>query len=145
METEKKWFILNIILPIIPLVLRGVIKILMGHLDFETINSSELFFVLGLIALLISQDLRVSEVPLLNRDKIEERTNRASDYLILFLIFVFLSACSEFINMDVNVGKSEKYLTGYYCLSILSFVCAYYTISLSIKTQKEFKLTSKFI
>lgn len=145
METKKKWIVLNIALPILPLILRGVIKICMGHLDFEVINSSELFFVIAIIALIISQDLRMSSAPLDNEDKKKERSDRATDFLILFIVFVFFSAGSEIFHVTALEESSHTFIPTYRVMSLLSFTSAFITIKYSLKSQREFQLTAKFI
>lgn len=145
METKNGWLILNIILPLLPLVLRGIIKLLMGEINYETISSAELLFVLALIALIISQDLKIRKVPLDNADKKKERMDKASFFLVLFTVFVFCSAVSEFFHVDVDVKKNDTYHTAYDFMSLFSYYIAVIFVKYSLKVREEFNLTAKFI
>jgi|GEM_PF-4142294 len=145
MDTKFKWLTLNVLLPTLPLILRGILKIFMGHFDCDTINSAELFFILGLISLLISQDLRLRKVPLDNLDKRKERNDRATTFLVLFIIFVFFSAGSELFHIMVIIEGDTTHLVAYRVMSFLAYFLAFILIKYSCRTQKEFNLTSKFI
>jgi uncharacterized membrane protein len=140
MEAKKMWFLINVFLPITPLILRGFLKILWGHSDFEAINSAELFFVLGIISLLIIVDLKFRTFSLDNEDKIEERKKRAIIFIIIFVVTIFLSASSEIIHIEVIVERKIEHLLAYRVISIFAILSAFALIHYSIKTQEEFGL-----
>ena len=111
METRRNWIVLNILLPILPLILRGMIKLSMLHFNYEIVASSELWFILALISLIISQDLRLRNVLLDNPDKLKERTDRATTLIVWSLICVFFCGCSEFFYI-LTVVKIKRNTMG---------------------------------
>ena len=145
METKSNWIILNLFLPLLPLILRGLIKCLMGHLDFETISGSELWFVMALVSLLIFQDLRLRSIPLDNNDKQNERNSRANRFIMISIICIFFCSANEIFHILVDVDKHEFYFTGNVSINFLSYISAIIVINYSLQTQEEFNLTSKFL
>lgn len=145
METKKNWVLLNIILPLLPLLLRGFTRVLLEReLNFETINDSELWFVIAIICLIVSQDLKLRHILLENDDRLLELHNRSFVFLILCGISVFLCAISEGLSVLVNTNHLEFFKTSHYSLSIATYLCCFMFIRYSIETQNEFKLTAKF-
>lgn len=145
METKTKWIIINLVLPFIPIVLRGVERVLMGHFDFEVVSSAELFFVLGIIALLTLNDLKNQTVLMDNEDKKKERHDKAAICLLQFIIFIFFSAVAEFFHISVNIEKNINHVVGFQALLFASVLSAIWHISFCLETQREYSLTSKFI
>ena len=145
METKKNWLILNIWLPLLPLFLRGFIKIIMAHLSLDIIDGSELWFVLALICLLIFQDLRLRDALLDNNDKKAERQDRATLFIILSLVCIFFCSANEVFYVLVDVGKNEQFNYSYYITTCLSYAALILIIKFSLQTRRQFNLTSKFL
>ncbi len=144
METSLNWTVLNIFLPILPLVLRGFIKMIMGHIDFSIINSSELWFIIALISLIIAQDLKLRHVPLDNADKQKERADRVSYFICMAIIFIFLCPISELFHLLNEDYSNTSFAFANSVMTIICWTSAFLTIRYSLKTQKEFNLTAKF-
>jgi hypothetical protein len=142
METKNNWRILIVWLPLLPLILRGIIKILMSHLEFDVINAAELWFVLAIICVLISQDLRLGIVPLDNEDKKKERTDRASWFIVLSIIFIFCCPVSEIFHILYYDRRGYDY--AYIIVTLICYASAFITINFTLKTQDEFGLTANF-
>lgn len=145
METERNWFFVNLILPALPLLLRAIVKCFMLHIDWDVVNPSELWFVLAIMALLISQDIKQQRVPLDNAEKKKERHNRAVTYLVFLIVFVFFCGVSEIFYGIVVVDKNDKYYYTHVLLTLFSYLFAFLLIRFSCKTQKEFNLRAKLI
>lgn len=145
METKFKWQIINIILPLVPLVLRAIVKLFMVHIDINLIHASELWFVLAIIALIISQDLKLRSEPLDNIDKQEERSDRASSFILLGIIFVFFCPISEMFTILAEKKDNIIYQVSHILLTVFCYLCTYLTIKYSLKTQREFNLKSNFL
>jgi hypothetical protein len=145
METKRNWIFLFIIFPIAPLLLRGLVKFALGHLNLDTINSSELFFVLALICLYVSQELRNSELLLENIQKRREKSNRITLLLCLCGTSIFFSAASEFLHVEIVLENYMLHLKAYNFFAIVSYIGSFFILNLAYDTQNEFHLVSKFI
>jgi hypothetical protein len=142
MPTRFNWRILNIVLPLFPLVLRGLIKLLMAHYDIQLIHASELWFVLAIIALIIAQDLKLRTVPLDNEDKQLERHNKSSLFMLLALVFIFCCPVSEMFYLLAE-SDSDTYYNSNIIITCACYLSAIFTICYALRTQKEFNLTAK--
>jgi hypothetical protein len=143
METRFSWKLLIVWLPLLPLLLRGVTKMLMYHFTLEVVSASELWFVLALICLLVSQDVKMRDVPLDNSDKKTERVNRANSFFVLFIIYVFCCPISEAI--FISFSHNDSYIYSYVLLTAICYVATIFTIRFAFRTQAEFNLTAKFL
>lgn len=145
MKTKSNWIILFILFPMLPIILRALIKLIMGHISFEIVNSAELLFILALMALLISQELKLARVPLDNKDKKKERYERSLTFFLCFIFLIIFGSISEILNILVTNDILNDYSNSFLCCNFLSYIFAIILLKLSFHTRKQFNLTAKFI
>lgn len=129
----------------LPILLRGTVKLLTGHISFELVSGGELWFCLAIMALLISQDLKNTRPLLANSDKIQERNAKATLFFMAMIPFVFACAINEVLYIIAIVDNISKYRFGYEILTCLSYAFAILLIWYSLLTRRQFNLTCNFL
>lgn len=149
--TSKVWIVINVILPLVPFLLGGMIRFVTTslRLSWSTFSASEMAICLGLLSLFLNQSLVRSDRVLDNKDKQRDVATEAAIYLVLGVIFIALFALitaygciiSE-LNLSTEVAALERPLRNF---ELIVFAMAPFMIAFSIQTQRSYRLKASLI
>jgi len=144
--TTKKWILVNVILPLIPFIVGGTIRLIITSLQpsWNTFSASEMAICLALLSFFVNQSLVRTERILDNKDKQSDIETETMMYLVFGCVFLVLftaiTALSSIIfDLDLGIG-AEKLVMPLHIFEVLVFASAPFLVAFSIQTQRSYRL-----
>ena len=139
---SRTWIIINVIFPLIPFFLGGIIRFLAKGYDisWDTFNVATLAMSIGLLCVFVNQSLLTTKRPLSDPEEIEDIHGTATLFLIFaifgfvfFAILIVLTALADNLNIPYNEINIHAF-------EVITLILSIATIYLAVKTQRSYKL-----